>query len=227
MIQRGHSARRPALLVLAAALLSGCSSSSGDTYRQYGQILGQAFRSTFSRTDVPRATVAAIPYASMGYRIDNGDQAVLVLATDNGGNQIWTSSTHVVIQTNAGRITRTVGLPHDLAGTVPQRGQELSPIAGALQAPFQSVRLEDFPDAGAYGVTVSCSAAARRQERIAVLGQGMITTRIDEACQTGSLNWRFVDSFWLDPKTGFVWRSLQHLSPEGEAVETQIFRPPG
>ena len=30
---------------------------------------------------------------------------------DNGGDQIWTSSTHVVIQTNAGRITRTVGLP--------------------------------------------------------------------------------------------------------------------
>jgi len=34
-------------------------------------------------------------------------------------------------------------------------------------------------------------------------------------------------SFWVDPKSGFVWRSLQHLTPQGETVETEIFRPPG
>ena len=227
MTQRGHGASRPVLVWLVALLLSGCSSDRNSAYHEYGQILGQAFRSTFSRTDVPRTSVAAIPYASMGYRINNGDQAVLVLATDNGGDQIWTSSKHIVIQTNAGRITRTVGLPHDLGGTTPQRGQVLTPIAAALKAPFQSARQEDFPELGAYGVTISCSAAARRSERITILEQSITTMRVDEVCQTGTLNRRFVDSYWLDTNTGFAWRSLQHVSPEGETVETEIFRPPG
>src|SRR5579872_624368 len=100
MTMRGHSANSPVLACLMAALLSGCSSDGNGAYREYGQILRQALHSTFSRTDVPRASVAAIPYASMGYRLDNGDESVLVLATDNGGDQIWTAGTHVVIQTN-------------------------------------------------------------------------------------------------------------------------------
>ena len=75
-------------------------------------------------------------------------------------------------------------------------------------------------------MTVSCSAAARRTERITILGQAITTMRVDENCDSSSLKWRFVDSYWLDPKTGFVWRSQQHISP-GEMVETEIFRPPG
>ena len=102
---------------LAALLLAGCGSSGNFTYREYGKVMGQALGSMFSRNDVPRETAAAIPYASMGYRIEGGDEAILVLATSSDESQLWTASSHVVLQTNAGRITRTVGLPNDLGGT--------------------------------------------------------------------------------------------------------------
>lgn len=228
MAKRGHSAKRPGLACLAAAvLLSGCSSSGNVTYREYARIVGQAFSSTFSKSNVPREAAAAIPYASMGYRINNGDQGMLVLATDSDGNQLWTSSTHIVFQTSSGRITRTVGLPHDLGGMSPQRGQALTPPSAALKQPFSSARLADFPDIGAYGVVISCNAVARRLERITILDQTIATMRVDEACEDNRLSWRFVDNYWLDPKTGFAWRSQQHISPQGETVETEIFRPPG
>jgi hypothetical protein len=210
----------------AALLLSGCSSGGNVTYREYARILGQAFSSTFSHSSVPREAAASVAYASLGYRIDGGDQGMLVLATDTNGIQLWTSATHVVFQTSDGRITRTVGLPHDLGGTSPQRGQALTPPAAALKAPFASIRLADYPDRGDYGVEIACKAAARQRETVQILGQAIPTIRVDEACENSKLNWRFVDNYWLDPNTSFVWRSIQHLAPGGGAVETEIFRPP-
>ena len=226
MAKRRHSAKAPGITCLAL-LLSGCASGGNVTYSEYGRILGQAFSSAFSRSSVAREAAAAVPYASLGYRIDGGDQGMLVLATDTNGTQLWTAATHVVFQTSDGRITRTVGLQHDLGGTAPLRGQALTPPSMALKTPFASVRLADFPDLGAYGVEISCSAAARRRENVEILGQAIPTMRVDEACENSKISWRFVDNYWLDPQTGFVWRSLQHVAPQSGAVETEIFRPPG
>ena len=227
MAKRRHSAKRPAITGLAAAvLLSGCSSGGNSPYQDYAKVLGQAVSSIFHRSDVPREAPAAIPYASLGYRVNGGDEAMLVLATDTDGNQLWTSSNHVVFQTSGGRITRTVGLPQDLGGTSPHSAKALTPPAAALQQPFSSDRLVDYPALGAYGVSISCNALARRLERIKILNQTITTMRVDEICEDRASNWRFVDNYWLDPKTGFTWRSLQHVA-QGEFVETEIFRPPG
>jgi hypothetical protein len=216
-----------ALGLVATALLAGCGSGGNFTYSQYANVMGQGFKAMFSHADVSRQTAAAIPYASMGYRLNGGDEALLVLATGTDDSQLWTAASHVVLQTRGGRITQTVGLPHDLGGLGSQQNAALPPLAAALQAPFSSGRLADFPQLAAYGVPVACITSARRQENISILGQSIATMRVDESCNSSSLNWRFVNSYWLDTKTGFAWRSLQHISPDGETVETEIFRPPG
>jgi hypothetical protein len=216
-----------ALGLAATIMLAGCGSGGNFTYRQYAGVMGQGFKAMFSRGDVSRETAAAIPYASMGYRLNGGDEAILVLATGSDDGQLWTAASHVVLQTRGGRITQTVGLPHDLGGLASQQNGALPPLAAALQAPFSSARLADFPQIAAYGVPVACVTAAQRQENVSILGQSIATMRVDENCNSSGLNWRFVNSYWLDPKTGFAWRSLQHISPDGETVETEIFRPPG
>ena len=104
----------------------------------------------FSNGSVTLEQAAATPYASLGYRIDNGSQGMLVLATDSGGDQIWTASNHVVFQTREGRITRTVGLLQDRSALTPNGGSDLPPPAAALQHSFTSVRMADFPDQGIY-----------------------------------------------------------------------------
>ena len=72
-----------ALLALAA----GCSSgSSGNTnYSQFYQILSQSLSASFGTVRVTRDQAAAIPYASMGYSLDGGNQSILILGTDSGG----------------------------------------------------------------------------------------------------------------------------------------------
>jgi hypothetical protein len=59
------------------------------------------------------------------------------------------------------------------------------------------------------------------------LGQAIGTYRIDESCSGERPEWRFTDSFWVDGDNGMVWRSRQHVHPNGAVVETEIFRPPG
>jgi len=219
---------RRAVAGAALLLLNGCSSAdSGNTnYAQFYQLMKQSMSASFGTVRVTRDQAASIPYASMGYSQDGGNQMLLVLATDSSGELLWTGPSHAVIVTRDGRIVRTVGLGHDLAGLT-MRNAAVPPPAAAARAPFSSVRLEDFPELGLYGVLVSCRAHLVGRQQIDILGQAVATTRVDEACRSERPDWSFVDSFWVDPDNGVVWRSRQHIHPKSGEIETEVFRPPG
>ena len=126
-----------------------------------------------------------------------------------------------------GRVARTVGLPHDKTGMTPRTGEQLAPVAAALNGNVTYTRLEDFPDIPAYGVMLTCALSKKRAETITILGRGVLTVRIDESCRASDRKWSFVDHFWVAPDGGLVWRSLQHIDPTGTVIETEILRPPG
>lgn len=214
----------------ALALLSvACSSSNtGNTsYAQFLKVVGQSWSASFGKIRITREQAAAIPYASLGFTLDGGNQGLLVLATDSGGDLLWTSAAHIVIVTRDGRVVRTVGLDRNLSGVTSRDKGGLPPVAAAARAPFSSTRLEDFSDLGLYGVRVSCRATLAGRQNIKILGQVIATVRVDETCNSRNPDWSFTDSFWVDKDSGFVWRSRQHVHPKGALVETEIFRPPG
>jgi hypothetical protein len=214
-----------ALALMAAA----CSSSnSGNTsYPQFFQVIRQSWAASFGKVRITREQAAAVPYASMGYTIEGRNQSLLVLATDSGGDLLWTSAAHVVIVTRDGRIIRTVGLGQDRSNATSRDERGLPPPAAAVRAPFSSTRLEDYPDLGLYGVRLSCRTTLAGRQNIKILGQDIATLRVDEACTSRNPDWVFTDSFWVDKDSSFVWRSRQHVHPGGALVETEIFRPPG
>jgi Group 4 capsule polysaccharide lipoprotein gfcB, YjbF len=219
---------RHGLTAAALLLLAGCSSGdSGNTnYSQFYELAKQSAKASFGNVRVTRDQAASIPYASLGYSLDGGNQMLLVLATDSGGELLWTGPSHAVIVTRDGRIVRTVGLGRDLAGLTMRNAFAPSPSA-AIQAPFSTTRLEDFPELGIYGAMVSCRAHLAGRQKIDILGQPVATNRVDEACQSQKPAWSFVDSYWVDPDNGLVWRSRQHIHPKGGEIETETFRPPG
>jgi Group 4 capsule polysaccharide lipoprotein gfcB, YjbF len=216
-------------LALAAAMLvlAGCSSSGTSDYAQYYQALRQGVGASFGRARITKAQAAAIPYASMGYRLNDGAEQLVVLATDANGEQLWTSGAHIVIVTRGGRIVRTVGLPHDVAAVTPSAAQELPGILDARKGTLTYSRQEDFPDISTYGAAITCTAVPKGPQTIVILGRGISTVRIDEDCLNPSLGWSFTDSYWIDRQTGLAWRSIQHIHPKGGKIETEILRPPG
>ena len=216
---------RRSLAAALALLLGGCSSSGTSDYASYYALLRQGFRQSFGNGAIGRQEAAAIPYASMGVRLDDGPESLLVLGSDTSGDQLWTSKAKIVVMTHDGRILRTVGLEHDLTALAPQKGTALPPPGTALKGPQAFIMRADFADMGIYDAAIACGLAARRRETITILGRGLNTMRVDETCRAGSPSWNFTNSYWVDADTGFVWRSVQHLHPKGGVARTQIFRP--
>lgn len=226
IFMQGSAMRRAGqVMVLAAGLaLTGCSSLERSIYGDYAKVVRTAWSEQFGDGGVTREQAAAIPYASMGFRFNGSRESLLVLATDTGGNQLWTSASHIVLVTRNGRIQQSVGLPLNLAGTT-AKVETIAP-AQAKKAPFTSTRQQDFPDLGLYSVTLQCQATAMGPAKIMILGSTMTTIRVDERCQAQGLDWSFVDSFWVDPESAFTWKSVQHIHPKGATLNTEIFRAP-
>ena len=219
---------RPFLTLAVLLLVSGCDSTGTSDYSLYYQAVRQSIAKSFGGdTHVTKDQAAAISYASIGYRVDDGPEQLLVLATDSGEEQLWTSASHVVIVTRGGRIVRTVGLPHDLAAETPQGGQQFALLADTTRRALTMTRLEDFPDIPIYGAAVKCTASSEGPQTIVILGHGVTTMKVDETCSSSVLDWSFTDSYWVDPQNSLVWRSIQHVSPKGEKVEIELLRPPG
>lgn len=217
--------RTAALFV--ALLLTGCSSGGNSDYKAYFQLMRQSVHGAMGDGAITRAEAAAVPYASMGVRIGDGPENLIVLASDTGGDLLWTSKTRIVIVTRDGRIVRTVGLTHDMGSLAPQTGQTLPSPAQALKQAYVTTRSMDFPDIGAYAVIIVCSSVSVGADSVTILGNRIATARVDEHCSSVARNWDFTDSYWVDPQNAFVWRARQHLHPDGDILTTEILRPPG
>jgi hypothetical protein len=61
---------------------------------------------------------------------------------------------------------------------------------------------------------------------VTILGSKMNLARVDEVCRSANLDWSFTDSYWIEPETGFVWRSIQHTHPKMDAIEMEVLRRP-
>jgi hypothetical protein len=164
---------------------------------------------------------ASVPYASIGVRLGGSSEMMLILATDSGGRQLWTSSARIAITTDNGRIVRTAGFGYDLGG---YESRKAITKDGEKTIRWQG----DFPDLGLYSIPIVCRERARGDETIVILGKDIHTRRVDESCvaESGQLSWSFRNSYWLDPASGLVWRSVQHTHPRLDAITLEILRPP-
>lgn len=215
---RPETGRRAVVVLAAAMALAGCSSDGGD----WNELLTASLHYWNSDSDhVSIEEAAQIPFATLGIRIDGGPEQVLVLATDDDGVRLWTSSGHVSLETRDGRVIRTSGFGTDLSAHIASdNGVEdwLQPHAYAWVA--------DFHDLGRYSVQMSCRVAPQGRDSIKILGKVLDTVRVDEHCESAGVNWNIENTYWVSPRTRRVWRSIQHFHPNGPEIEVEYLRPP-
>lgn len=219
--RRSVAVCRRALPALAAGCLLGACSIQGSDILSIYRIARYAISGESKTVTLQRA--ASVPYASMGVRLGNGREAMLILAGDTPGGQLWTSASHIAITTHNGRIIRTAGFEHDLGG---YESRNTSPGKDG----GQTLRWQaDFPDLKLYSVPIVCQERQTGAETIVILGKDIQVRRVDESCASegGALDWSFKNRYWIDPANGLVWRSIQHVHPQLDAIETEILRPPG
>jgi hypothetical protein len=212
-------------LAFALALCSaGCSSDGTSDYGQLFQYVSSAW--TGRDTAVTHEQASAIPYASLGVRIGDGPEQMLVLATGDNSKSSWTSASHFVLQTEYGRIVQSVGFAADIDGLQSQAGEKISSPADSIASARTEKFLADFGNIHRYSVPITCKIGPTGNEPITILGSAINTVHVTEICYAALLDWNFENSYWIDPQSGLVWRSVQYVHPNTDPIETETLRPP-
>ena len=63
-------------------------------------------------------------------------------------------------------------------------------------------------------------------DKINVFESGRDVILVRESNVMTPEGWSFENLFWVDPQTGFVWRSVQHIAPGVAPIEIDVLRPP-
>jgi hypothetical protein len=213
--------RRRFLEALAFLPIAACTTSP---------VLTSAFRNArlaavgFPDTPITREQVEALPYASLLARIGKGPRSLLVLAERDGADLRWLSADKAMLVTRHGRIVRTAGLTHDLSGTRLPHGDALGRTAAALSGASLE-RFIDLQSQFRYGTPVVSTFAVTGSETIDILGRSHDTVRVTESSRCAQLDWTFSNTWWIDAKTGFVWKSLQWVTQDMPVFELAVLKP--
>jgi hypothetical protein len=208
----------PAVFSLAA-----CGAFAGGDYDLLFKAIKQSWNG--NSTDITLEQAGAVPFATMGVRLGSSEQAMIVLAGDTHGQQLWASGANIALTTWNGRILHAVWVKRDLGSwTVDTSAQTPSEAFPARQLRWQA----DFPDLNLYAVQIVCDDQLQGPETIVILGASIPVRRVNEDCASESsrLDWTFHNTFWIDSRTNFVWKSVQYVHPKVDPIETEILRPP-
>lgn len=207
------------MAVALAAALGGCSSdNAGGDWKAMFEVARTAWASRDASVELAEA--ASIPYATMGVRIGDGRQQIIVLATDAGGERLWTSAARIAITTRGGRIVATAGFAANLTAA----GSAVNRVTWTTAQHVQW--MADFADLNIYSVPVACDDSPAGRETVSILGKDFDTIRVDESCRSERLDWTFHNTYWVSPDSGRVWRSVQYVHPNADPLEIEILRPP-
>lgn len=205
--------------ICITALSGGCGAISQQS--DAVSLIDYMRQSYGKRSEVTLQEAASVPYASIGVRVGDSNQVILVLGTQEQDTLLWTSAARISLITKNGRIVRTGGLSPDL--TYYRNMGESRDKNGRLITRWSA----DFRELGLYGIVIACAEQQPEGETISILGKEIQTLRVEERCksQDSQLDWSFKNIFWRDAQTQMVWRSLQHVSPKLDAISVDILRP--
>ncbi len=217
----GAAGRRGFLLTLASAVvLAGCGQS------RLGRVLGSIEDLGGGDVDIVAEVerVRALPYASVVGKFGRGPQSVLVLGVARGDELSWFSADNAIVVTRGGRLVKTAGLPFNLRKTVFVEDDPLRRAPEALDGETWR-RLVDIDRGDWFGLVVQGRMRVRGVEDIEIFGTRHTVLRVDEQCRARDADWTFTNTFWIDPDSGQIWRSRQHVDPETPPLEMWVLKP--
>ncbi|MFA5677994.1 MAG: YjbF family lipoprotein [Pseudomonas sp.] len=194
---------RTLLLGLAVAGLLGCNSLTGDAL----QTIRLAVHGPVSPVTVERVQAAPGPVLLVGL---GAAEALMVSNGKDRGLVEWYGVNEMLL-THHGRITQTAGLSVDV--TVPLVAED--PFIYGLhlvQDGLEITRTLDYP--GLYRTGLRQHARYRRGplEQVEFMGRQHELLRIDEILSMPELGFKATNHYWVEPESGLVRRSTQHIS---------------
>lgn len=207
-----------ALLGMVMAGTSACNSFSGDALDTMGlAISGPEPVITVDKVNALNGPALA---ARMG-----AAEAMLVSTGTGIGLVEWYGNTEMLL-TQHGRVIKTAGLPADftaplVSGDPFQTG--LLDVADGTEV----LRLVDYPARYLTGLRQLARYKRGPLETVEYMGRGLELQRVDEHIRMPELDFKATNHYWVDPATGLVRRSTQHIAPDLPPLQLTLLKTAG
>ncbi|HXG29835.1 MAG TPA: YjbF family lipoprotein [Nevskiales bacterium] len=212
--------RRGFLLALASAALAGCARGRPLAGTAGAVAGGGTTRYPFSRADIEALRVPCI-----GVTVGETLPGVMFLTRYEADHALrWESSNRISLVTRRGRIVATHGLRRDLAAT--RFATEDPLLESAPPARAGLTRQVDLVPGDHRDVVYRSTLEAVGEEFVTVLERTHRTVRITEVLTVRRWQWRALNTYWLEPDSGTVIRSIQHLAPDSPPIVIDHFGVP-
>jgi len=212
-------------LFLAGAAAALCDACEHNDHTYLGDV-PTLFRSSGKGADLTltRADVDRIHYASLAVRLGDGPQALLILGRYDGDELNWISAEREVIVTRRGRVVKTYGLPQDLKVTIFLTKDPVGRPSRSIAALPECLRTLDFEPEHRDGILARSRFEKLGEDEIEILGERRATELWEERGSAAELEWDFVNRYWVEPESGYVWKSRQAAAPGLPPLETIVYR---
>ena len=214
-------------------ILQGCSVIP-DRIKESGSV-GSNFTQTFNALkalvygyeDFPitQDLVNKIPYASLRMKIGKGPAGLLILESVNGNEYTWVSADNIYINTKEGRIIRAEGLINNLTDFYSSE-PSFKEVINSPDSFFEQYRYVSFDNPEAFNIKIKTSYKVLGLEEVIILDTKRELTLIEESIENEYLRWIFINQYWVDTETGFVWQSNQVIAPNLPSIFIQITKKP-
>lgn len=203
--------RRALLLGLGGTTLTACSTPGSAVY-----LIVDSFRALDRAKKlypVSRADIEGQPLGVLGVQVEGGVKGLVVWNKREDGYDHWRSGNGVVIVTQGGRLIRTSGFPQD------QLASRLVSGLDALGSPLDPTReyqqereLDFLPDQ--YGLAAKYRLEYSKRTEIQLLDRRMPVDEWSEEVRLPQLRRKWKQLVQVDPVTGRVLRTIQHVGPK-------------
>ena len=192
-------------LGVAVIGLAGCNSLSGDAF----DTLKIAISGPDPVVSAERVNAVNAPVllAELGVA-----EAMLVSTGGASGVVEWHGLTEMLL-THEGRVIQSAGLSADLiAPLLPDDPFVLG--LHTLADGHAVTRLVDYPALYQTGLRQQAQYQRRKVESITFMGSSHQLLRVDEQIQMPELGFKATNKYWVEPDTGLVRYSEQHIAPD-------------
>lgn len=203
-----------AITVCAASLLlSGCGAVAQASLKSVGIVMR-------GKPDiaVDVETIAASHFAQIKVTGTEGG-AILVLGNIDGQRQAWYSSDKNIVFLQQGLVVASHGGPVELRGMSIMGDNPFNDLRDVTSGTTVQRRYDVMPGYR-YGMIVTGTLQPLGHETLSILGKARTLLRIQESLQGD--DWNATNQYWVDPSTGFIWKSVQAIAPEASLEIIQL-----
>lgn len=139
-------------------------------------------------------------------------EAMLISPGSGTGIAEWHGLEQMLL-THNGRLVHSAGLPVDVIAPLVSNDPFLAGL-DTLETDTEVTRLVDLPGRYQTGLRQHARYRVAGIEPVVYMNTEYALLRIDEMIHMPELDFRATNQYWVEPATGLVRRSIQHVAPD-------------